>query len=263
MDHNELARRFKALHKPGQPLVIFNAWDPGSALAIAEMGAQAIGTSSQGVARANGYEDGERIPLATVLANARRIANVTQLPVSLDLEAGYGDTLEKMQRVALKVLETGVVGLNIEDQIFARRALREPNDQARRLYAFRKTADDTGTELFINARCDMFRYTDESEHDLALVRKAVKRARVYAEAGANGFFLPGIRDMGLIRCLADESPLPVNVFHLPGMPAVSDLAEAGVARVSYGPLPYLHAIEALKRQAGRVFAGESAEVIGV
>jgi methylisocitrate lyase len=243
------AEHFRALHIPEQPLVLFNVWDAGSAKAVATSGAKAIATGSWSVANANGFEDGERIALAMAIDNLRRIVGVTGLPVTIDLESGYGETPEAVGETISLAIDAGAVGCNLEDSFPANGKLRETVDQAARIRRARQSADAANIRFFINARTDVFFQRAAEHHDDAMVTEAVERARAYAEAGADGLFAPGLADINLIACLAKASPLPLNIMVGGTTPPLRALAECGVARVSHGPRPYLLAMRALEEAA--------------
>jgi methylisocitrate lyase len=248
------ARALHALHVPGQPLVLFNAWDAGSARAVATAGAGAIATGSWSVAAANGYDDGEQLPFAFALANLRRIVAAVALPVTIDLESGYGESPAAVATTVAAALEAGAVGCNLEDSFPADGSLRDAAGQAARLAAARKAADDAGVAMFLNARTDVFFQKPAAAHDLAMVEAALKRARAYAEAGASGLFVPGLVAEELIARVVDASPLPVNIMAMPGVPGRKRLAELGVARISHGPGPYRGAMQWLADAAKAAMA---------
>jgi 2-methylisocitrate lyase-like PEP mutase family enzyme len=243
------AERFRALHVRGQPLVLFNVWDAGSAKAVAASGALAIATGSWSVANANGYSDGENVPLDFAIENLRRIVRVTDLPVSIDLEAGYGNDPEGVGRTVGSAAQAGAVGCNLEDSVPASGALRDPTEQAARIREARRAADALGAGFFINARTDVFFVSGAETHSQPMVAEAVERIRRYAAAGADGIFAPGLTDIRLIASLASASPLPLNIMVTQGTPPLKTLAEHGVARVSHGAGPYLAAIRALEKDA--------------
>ena len=251
-DQASKARAFAALHVPGKPLVLFNIWDPGSAKAVTESGAQALATGSWSVAAANGFADGEKIPLDLVLGNFTRIVAATPLPVSVDIESGYGKTEEEVGRTVARTLEAGAIGCNLEDSFTEDGKLREIAEQVLRIRAARKAAEAAGIPYFINARTDVFFQAPAEQHDAAMVETALERARAYAEAGASGLFVPGLKDPALIERLAKASPLPVNIMAGAGTPALNGLASAGVARVSHGPGPYIAAMRAVAEAAKAV-----------
>ena len=206
------AEQFRALHIPGKPLVLFNIWDAGGAKVVAKAGAKAIATGSWSVAHANGFADGEHTPLALALDNLRRIVDATDLPVTIDLESGYGDTADAVGETSRLAIDAGAVGCNLEDSFPANGKLRETIDQCDRIRRVRRIADATGVRFFVNARTDVFFQRPPERHDDAMVVEAIKRARAYAEAGADGLFAPGLADVGLIARLAESSPLPLNIM---------------------------------------------------
>lgn len=248
-DQGRRAEQFYALHVPGKPLILFNIWDVGSAKAVAAGGAKAIATGSWSVANANGFADGECLPLALAIENLRRIAGATDLPVTIDLESGYGDTPEEVGESVRLAIDAGAVGCNLEDSFPVNGKLREPAAQAERIRRARATADATGIRLFLNVRTDVFFQTPAERHDDSMLHEAIARGRVYAQAGADGLFAPGLADITLIARLAKESPLPLNVMVGGSTPPLRMLAENGVARVSHGPRPYILAMKALEEAA--------------
>jgi len=248
-DQTRKAEQFRTLHIPGKPLVLFNIWDAGSAKAVAASGAKAIATSSWSVANANGFSDGEQTPLALAIENLRRIIDATDLPVTIDLESGYGDASEVVGETIGLAIDAGAVGCNLEDSFPANGKLRKTIDQVDRIRRTRKTADAADVPFFINARTDVFFQRPPTEHDDAMIVEAIERARAYAEAGADGLFAPGLVDITLISRLAEASPLPLNIMVGDGTSPLRVLAEHGVARVSYGPGPYLMAMKALEERA--------------
>jgi 2-methylisocitrate lyase-like PEP mutase family enzyme len=235
---------FAKLHQPYAPLILFNVWDAGSARAVAAAGAQAIATGSYAVAGAQGFGDGEKLPLAQAIAVASMIVSATELPVTVDLETGYGDVARSCRAIA----DVGAIGINLEDRSSDGAGLVSTEDQCERI----ATAVETG--LFVNARTDLFIQTSLAEHTEALVEKAVERARAYAEAGARSLFAPFLIDPKLIGLLCSSSPLPVNIMVRPGCATNSELAALGVARISYGPGPWLAAMASLQEQARAVLS---------
>lgn len=248
------AQAFRSLHTPGRPLVLFNIWDAGSAKTVAAAGAAALATGSWSVAAANGYADGEQIPLEVALANLGRIVAASALPVTLDLESGYGATPAEVGRSVAAAIAAGAIGCNIEDSHPADGSLREIDAQAARLAAARAAADASGIALFLNARSDVFFQRPATAHDAQMVADALQRAAAYAAAGADGLFVPGLADPDLIAALCKASPLPVNIMVGPGTPPTAALAQAGVARISHGPGPYLAAMKAVQDAAAALYA---------
>lgn len=246
------AETFHALHRTTDPLVLFNAWDAATAKAIAKT-APAIATSSGAVASALGYADGENVPLEMVAGLLSRITATVPVPVSIDLEAGYGDTTEAAATSATKILQAGAVGINIEDGLCGgKRQLVSPEQHAAKIKAVRNAAQGFGVRLFINARTDPFLLKFGSQDDC--LNEAARRAKVYAEAGADGIFVPGLTDLALIDKFVQLTPLPVNIMVTQGVPEIADLARAGVRRVSLGPWPMMAAMRVIGQAAAEVAA---------
>lgn len=249
-DQATRADAFRRLHVPGDPLVIFNAWDAGSARAIAKAGARAIGTGSWSVAAAHGYADGEKLPLDLAIANLERIVAAVDLPVTIDLEAGYGLAPEDVAHSVTQAVRAGAVGINLEDGLADERGIRDIDDMVASIRAARAAAERVAVPLFINARTDFFLQADPSSHDARLVAATSERAAAYAAAGASGLFVPCITQAGHIRDVCAATALPVNVMMMPSLPPRSELARLGVARISHGPGPYRAAM-AFVEQAAR------------
>jgi 2-methylisocitrate lyase-like PEP mutase family enzyme len=255
MNSFEKAEHFTALHVKGSPLVLFNAWDAGSAKAVCDAGAPAIATSSWAVAAAHGYADGERIPMDLVEQIIARIVATISIPVTVDFEGGYSDDDSTLVGNIARLLDLGAVGINFEDRIVSGNGLYSVDRQSRRIEAIRKMADKRGVPLFINARTDLFLAAGPGDEHSVLAEAAKARVAAYAKAGASGFFVPGLRSEELIEEICKASTLPLNVMVTNGLPSVPRLAELGVARVSYGPVPFIDAIEKLKVAASKVYAG--------
>jgi 2-methylisocitrate lyase-like PEP mutase family enzyme len=244
------ARLFAELHAKGDPLVIFNVWDAGTAKAAAEIGAKAIATGSYAVALANGFADGENIPLQLVLENLERIVASVDLPVSLDFEGGYASEPYELGRNIEQVIKAGAVGINFEDRVVRGEGLYPIEQQWARIRAIRKAADGQAVPFFINARSDVVLRLKMQENTFAHLEQLIERAHAYAEAGASGFFAPALVNPDLIGKLCEASPLPVNILIVPNVPSSAELARLGVARISYGGGTYRTAIGAFK-EAGK------------
>ena len=249
VDQAHKAEQFRALHIPGKPLVLFNIWDAGGTKAVAAGGAKAIATGSWSVANANGFADGERIPLGLAIDNLRRIVSATDLPVTIDLESGYGDAPEIVGKTIGLAIDAGAIGCNLEDSFHANGKQRETDEQAHRIRCARQIADAANISFFINARTDIFFQRPPEQHNESMVVEAMERAHAYADAGADGLFAPGLADITLIARLAAGSPVPLNIMVDDGTPPLHKLAEHGVARVSHGPRPYLMAMKGLEEGA--------------
>jgi 2-methylisocitrate lyase-like PEP mutase family enzyme len=240
----EKATLLRELQRPGDPLILVNVWDAASARTVAAAeGCRAIATASWSIAAAHGYPDGEQIPLELMLAAIERIAAAVELPVTADIEGGFGDTPAAVSDTVAAVIAAGAVGVNLEDR------LRPAAEHAAILAAVRERGEREGVPLVINGRSDEFligaRNLDE----------AIARGRAYLDAGADSVFIPGLVDLDDTRRLIEElGGAPVNVLALPVSPPLAKLAEAGVARVSFGPGPMGVAYAALGESAATLLA---------
>src|SRR5216684_4052166 len=247
MNQVEKAKRFAELHVAGTPLLLYNAWDAGSAKAILEAGAKAIATSSWSVAAAQGYGDGEAIPIGFAEQIVGRITATVDIPVTVDFEGGYSEDDGELAANIARLLDLGVIGINFEDRVVKGSGLYSVDRQARRVATIRKAAERKGVDLFINARTDVF--FEHGEDATQAVGEALDRAKAYAAVGASGFFVPGLVDDALIGQICEGVSLPVNVMVMDGVPSNARLSELGVARISYGPIPYIRAMKALGQEA--------------
>ena len=242
------AERFRSLHVPHKPIILCNIWDAGSAKAVVRAGAKAIATGSWSVAAAQGYEDGEELPLDDALAVVSRIVQSVNCPVTVDFEGGYATDPDTVNKNVRRLLALGVIGLNFEDQVVNAPGLYSIEDQVERLHAVRAAADALGSPAFINARTDVFLKAAPDVDHASLVEDALTRAAAYAAAGANGFFAPGLTDKTLIRTICEKVSLPVNVMAADTQ-GNSELASLGVSRISLGPNPYIRLTADLEREA--------------
>lgn len=243
---------FRALHVPGDPVMLFNIWDAGSARAVAGAGAKAIATGSYGVAEAQGFKDGETFAIEDALRNLERIVSVTDLPVTLDFESGYGDTPQEVTASVRRARDAGAAGINMEDRMPGEKALLPLAEAADRVAAA------AASGLFVNARCDAYRGISPEDYGQHLIDSVLERADAYARAGAGGLFVPFLGDHPTIAKICGASPLPVNILWGPGRGTRAELAALGVARISYGHGPWAAAMAWLADQARAVFAGEIA-----
>lgn len=239
---------FAALHISGSPLILYNIWDAGSAAAVDRAGAQAIATGSWAVAMTHGFKDGEDLPLETALTNLREIMRVTDLPVTIDMEAGYGTSPEAVRASVQRAVDAGAAGINLEDKEPKTRQLFATDEAAARI------AGAAATGIFVNARADQFILTPPAEHDQSVANAVLERGRAYADAGARGLFLPFLIDEKLIAYCCEHSPLPVNILIHPDGPGHKRLAELGVARISHGHGPWAAAMDWLTEQARAVYS---------
>ena len=223
---------FAALHVPGDPVILYNIWDVGSAQAVIRAGAKALATGSHPVADANGWPDGQGVPIDFALANAKRIADSTELPLTVDFEGAYSDDPDQGADNVARLAATGAVGCNFEDQVVGGDGVHEIGTQVARIRAIREAA---GSDFFLNARTDLML---KEQDDGTLLDRVIERGKAYADAGASGFFVPRIADPRHIERVVREVPLPLNAIAFPGAPDKTVWAEAGVARISHGPFPH-------------------------
>jgi 2-methylisocitrate lyase-like PEP mutase family enzyme len=232
---------FAALHVPGDPVVLYNIWDAGSAKVVVEAGGKAIATGSHPVADALGLSDGEQVPIDLVLENARRIIAAVDVPVTIDFEGAYSaDPGIGGANVAL-LKQTGAVGCNFEDQIVGGEGLHPLKHQVERITAIRRAVGD---DFFINARTDL-RIKDQA----APLAEVIDRGKAFADAGASGFFVPRLGDPREVEKVVREVPLPLNLIAFPGAPAKALWASAGCARISHGPFPLRELMVKFKEMA--------------
>jgi 2-methylisocitrate lyase-like PEP mutase family enzyme len=236
--------RFASLHVPGNPVVLYNIWDVGSARAIVAAGAKALATGSHPVADANGFQDGQDVPIDFALANAERIATAVELPLTVDFEGAYSIDPEEGGRNVARLAATGAVGCNFEDQVIGGEGVHPMELQVRRIAAIRAAVGDA---FFINARTDLFLKT--STYDDALVDQVIERGKAFADAGASGFFVPRMANLRHVERVVREVPLPLNLIAFPGAPAKSEWASAGVSRISHGPFPHRALMKQLEEAA--------------
>lgn len=245
MTQSDKARAFADLHQPGAPVLLYNIWDAGGARALEKAGAKAVATGSWSVAAAHGYGDGQAMPLDFALKIVERIAASTDLPLSVDFEGAYAEEPAEVAENARRLIQAGAIGVNFEDQIVGGEGLHPLDAQARRIEALRAAGEAEGIALFINARTDLFLKARDGATHAGLIAPALDRARGFAEAGANSFFVPGLVDLALIRQVCAGTDLPVNAMMYGPLTSVSDAAKAGVARISFGPGPYALAMKGL------------------
>lgn len=249
MDLLDRAAELRQLHDAPDLLTLVNVWDAASARVVADQpGCRAIATASHAIAASHGYADGEQIPLDLVLTATSRIVDAVDLPVTADLEAGYGD-VETTVRQAISV---GVVGGNIEDQ------MRPRPEAVERMRAAVRAGEAEGVDFVLNARTDAFLMAGDRKPD-DVVADAVERGRAFLDAGATCVFVPGVRDAEIIGRLVEAiGTRKVSVLAGPGSPSLVELAVLGVARASCGPWAQRHALNALADLATGLLAGTGA-----
>ncbi|MFJ6414240.1 isocitrate lyase/phosphoenolpyruvate mutase family protein [Terribacillus saccharophilus] len=236
---------FKELHYQTDVLYLFNCWDVMSAKIIENKGAKALATSSYAVSDANGYTDGEYLPFENLLQLSEKLVQNSNVPVSIDAEGFYAKSSESLHQNAQKLFGTGITGVNFEDQKPQSKeyALWSVDEQSERIKILKSAAEDVDTEIFINARTDVF--FKNKNHSVELVNEALNRAESYALAGADCIFIPGLTEISLIKEFTKHSPLPVNIMLNSFNSSSIDWRSLGVNRVSYGPHSYFQMKETL------------------
>ncbi|MFG2374945.1 isocitrate lyase/phosphoenolpyruvate mutase family protein [Streptomyces sp. NPDC048504] len=238
------ALAFRALHVPGSPLILPNAWDAASARIVEDAGASAVATTSAGLAWALGAADGDRLDRERALEAVARITATVAVPVSADIESGFAKDAAGVADTVRAVLAAGAVGVNIEDALYGGEGVLRPvAEQAERIAAAREAADAEGVPLFVNARIDTFL------RGVGGVDATLERAAAFRAAGADGIFVPGAVEPGTVKELAEGIDAPLNVLVGPGAPPVAELAALGVARVSAGSGIALAAYAVVRRAA--------------
>jgi 2-methylisocitrate lyase-like PEP mutase family enzyme len=244
----ELACQFLELHRGSKILVLPNAWDVASARIFEDGGFPAIGTTSAGVAFSLGYPDGQKIPRDEMLDVVRRIAEAVEVPVTADVEAGFGSTPEDVADTAREVIAAGAVGMNLEDGVEEKPdLLADVSRQTEIIHAVLEVAESAGIPFVLNARTDIFLYgVGPAETRLA---RSIERLNAYRAAGAPVLFAPGVKDKETIAQLARGIAGPLNILATVGTPPVAELQQLGVARVSVGSGPMRATLGFLGRMA--------------
>jgi 2-methylisocitrate lyase-like PEP mutase family enzyme len=244
----EKAETLRALHRAGRPLILVNAWDAATARIAVKAGSAAIATTSGGIAFASGYPDGEKIPRDRMLEAVARICAAVSLPVTADVEAGYGETADDLQRTANGVLDAGAVGMNLEDGTSrAETPLADLALQLEKIRAVREVARSRGVPIVLNARTDV--YLDRVGPESGRLAETIRRTEAYRDAGADCIFVPGVIDPATIGELVRRLGCPVNILAVAGGPSIGELAKLGVARVSLGSGPMRAAMTLMQRLA--------------
>ncbi|MEZ5831425.1 MAG: isocitrate lyase/phosphoenolpyruvate mutase family protein [Dongiaceae bacterium] len=222
----QTAKIFHELHAGPEPLLLPNAWDAGSARLMESLGAKAVATTSAGVAWTHGYPDGDVLPVRMLISTVVAIARSIRVPLSVDVEGGYSDEPAAVEETVARVVEAGAVGINIEDGAGA------PDLLCLKIERAKRAGQHFGIDLFVNARTDVYLHGLAPEGKR--VDEVLARAKLYRDAGANGLFVPGVREASEIKAIAAGAGLPLNVMAWPGLPAANELAQLGVRRLSAG-----------------------------
>ena len=252
-EQKKKAEAFLAMHTGSGAVLLPNVWDVASARIIEEAGYQAIATTSAGIAFAQGFPDGQKIPADQMIAVVAHIASAVRVPVTADVEAGYGQRPEDAARTARNVVDAGAVGMNFEDATGdADHPLTELTLQLERIHAIREAAENTSVPLVLNARTDV--YLLQIGDPAKRYDEAVRRLAAFHDAGADCVFVPGVRDAETIGRFVADLKCPVNILGMPGSPSVPELVGLGVKRISLGSGPMRASMGFLRRLAEEVKA---------
>ena len=228
------AELFLSLHKSDEILLLPNIWDPICARILEAKGFPAAATASAAISASLGYKDGEKIKFKTHLEIIRRIAESVEIPVTADIESGYASDVSTLEENINLILDTGVVGINLEDSVGKEGVLRNINEQADRISAVRETAERRGIHLVINARTDCFLGKSEKSNS-ELIDETVRRGKEYLKAGADCFYPVGVLDLDTVKTLRKEISSPINILGSAKSVPLKTLREIGINRVSFGP----------------------------
>jgi 2-methylisocitrate lyase-like PEP mutase family enzyme len=223
MPDDTRATRFRALH--AKLFLLPNAWDAGSARLVESLGAEAVATTSSGVAWAHGYPDGDALPIGIHAAAIGEIARAVDVPISVDAEGGYSSDPKVVGENISRLIDAGAVGINLED------GRASPDETCAKIEAAKTAGVRSGVDLFVNCRTDVILRGLAPGRE---VDEILRRRALYAAAGGDGLFAPGVTDAAWIERLAENSPVPLNVMAMPGLPPPADLAKLGVRRLSAG-----------------------------
>ena len=249
--HSQLAKaqQFQAMHFRKEMLLLPNIWDPLGALLLQNIGYPAVATASASIAFSNGYNDGEQIPFTELVWQVTKITDSVDIPVSVDIESGYSNSIDGIQKNIHKLIHAGIIGVNIEDTNKTNNSLVPIMIQCEKIQAIREVGARMGVPIFINTRTDV--YLNDSPHitNVEKFKKLLKRAHAYKAAGADCIFPIGLKNKNEIEKFVNELSCPVNILMLPDVPDLITLQQIGVSRVSFGPSFLKVAIKALKDTA--------------
>lgn len=258
---SEKSEQLRALHRTGHPLVLVNAWDVASARIVEELGFPAIATTSAGVAWVEGYADGQRISRDHMLTRVERIVRAVRVPVTADLEGGYGSTVQNAMQTASGAIRAGAAGLNFEDSQAEGDALIDMDRQVEHIGAMRSVGAEHGVNLVINARTDVF-LANVGSSDAWRLEETIRRGSRYLQAGADCIFVPGVSDEATIAALVSAIHGPLNILASAKTPSIDRLRALGVARVSVGSGAIGYALAKFRDAASKLRDGGNFDFLG-
>lgn len=246
LSQTEKAKQFYNLHHSGRLLILPNIWDVLGAKLLEDLGYAAVATASASIAYVNGYNDGENIPFTDLLSILKKITASVNVPVTADIESGYADNEIQLTENIHALIETGIVGINIEDTDKKTKALVPAKIQCEKIKLIKNVAEEMNIPLFINARTDCFIHEKDFLSPQIKLAETIKRGVGYKEAGADCFYPILFDKEEEIKAIVEQVNMPVNVVVTPGIPALNILHQMGVARVSLGPSFLKYAVKAMK-----------------
>ena len=248
------------LHHNGELLILPNIWNPLGAMLLEDLGYKAVATASASVAFSNGIDDGEKISFDELLVLLKKIVNSVKIPVTADVESGYAANNFQLKENIKKLIDTGVSGINFEDSKHDESNLFSKEEQSEKINLIKNTASEIGSDLFINARTDIFikENTRSKEDKLA---EAIERGKAYKDAGADCFYPILLKEKEGIETIIKEVSLPVNILMVNGIPHFSALKEIGVARISLGPAFLKYVLNSMKNISEKLLKYEGMEEI--
>ena len=249
-------QEFNALHESNEVLLLGNAWDLLSALSLEKAGFKAIGTTSWGVAQSLGYSDGERIEFAIQLNVVKMIVDHVKIPVTADIESGYGEDDQTVVDNVLKLADLGASGINIEDSHKNLVGLKPLDQQCNLLSKIRTALDKNGYQgFYINARTDTYLQNQDP------LNETIYRAKAYVESGVSGIFVPGLKEDDEIRTILSQIKVPLNIMSLPGLTNCNKLKELGVKRLSIGGALYRKVNNLLDHCAAQIYESQDTSIL--
>jgi 2-methylisocitrate lyase-like PEP mutase family enzyme len=260
-DSAEKAAHFKQLHHGENLLLLPNIWDPIGAALLEQLGYPAVATASASMAYTNGYHDGEQMPFDQLLVLLKRITSSVNIPVSADVEHGYSTHPADLRENIKRLLDTGIAGINFEDSRPGFPGLVPMEVQSDLIHTIRRTADEQGIPLFINARTDVFLQAGHTPDQRSGVEETIRRGCAFQEAGADGFYPILLRHQEALEQVAQAVSLPINLFAMSGIPEQKQLTVCGVARLSLGPGFLKIALKAMRDLAIELQQGSGLEAV--
>ena len=255
----EKAKQLHQLHHSGKLLILPNIWDVLGAKLLEDLGYEAIATASAAVAYSNGYNDGENIPFSEVLHILQRIAGSVNVPVTPDIESGFAANDNELEKNMPQLIETGIVGINIEDTDKRTKTLLPADVQSKKIKLIRKISLEKNVPLFINARTDTYVHEKNFASPQEQLEETIRRGRDYKEAGADCFYPILLHNEQHIKTIVEAVKMPVNILMMPGVPGLSALEQMGVARMSLGPGFFKYAVKAMHELAIKLQKNEGLE----